>query len=210
MISILASGIVPTSSFASKPAPGSSSTNLPLTYQVPTIQIMSSLSLSTVQTLPYPFGSLPPPPPQSGTSPPRGGAAAVNAAPAVRLLATGPNYKSPFFVLSTPADRTAAATEGSTVWALSMQSWGAQIDELVDVGSYAEALTLLDTLDTTALPDKVSRRITLALDFPLVMLVSPDFPFRIHGRLIFEACTRLSPSPRGSSSRRSRLSLILI
>lgn len=36
-----------------------------------------------------------------------------------------------------------------------MADWGEQIDELVDAGAYANALTLLDTLDTTALPDKV-------------------------------------------------------
>lgn len=36
-----------------------------------------------------------------------------------------------------------------------MADWGEQIDELVDAGSYADALALLDTLDTTALPDKV-------------------------------------------------------
>jgi hypothetical protein len=36
-----------------------------------------------------------------------------------------------------------------------MQPWGNQIDELVDNGSYAEALALIETLDDAILQDKV-------------------------------------------------------
>jgi hypothetical protein len=36
-----------------------------------------------------------------------------------------------------------------------MKPWPEQVDELVKDGSYSAALALLDTLDETALPDKV-------------------------------------------------------
>jgi hypothetical protein len=36
-----------------------------------------------------------------------------------------------------------------------MKPWGEQVDELIDAGKYAEALALLDTIDTVLLPDKV-------------------------------------------------------
>lgn len=37
---------------------------------------------------------------------------------------------------------------------LCMQSWGQQINELVDSGSYVEALALLETVDQAMMPDK--------------------------------------------------------
>jgi hypothetical protein len=57
-------------------------------------------------------------------------------------------------LVSTPTEKVAAA-EGSTIWVLSMQSWGAQVDELLDAGSYTDALALLDTIDRALLDDKV-------------------------------------------------------
>ena len=36
-----------------------------------------------------------------------------------------------------------------------MRPWSEQIGELVEAGSYADALALLDIVDVTALPDKV-------------------------------------------------------
>lgn len=36
-----------------------------------------------------------------------------------------------------------------------MKPWGEQIDELVDTGSYADALALLESIDSVVLPDKV-------------------------------------------------------
>lgn len=36
-----------------------------------------------------------------------------------------------------------------------MQNWGAQIDDLVEAGSYDDALKLLDTVDQVVLEDKV-------------------------------------------------------
>lgn len=66
-------------------------------------------------------------------------------------------------MLSTPTEKTAAAAQGSTIWLLTMQSWGAQIDELVDAGAYEEALLLLDTIDVAVLEDKVSLQMTCLL-----------------------------------------------
>ncbi|PSR72950.1 hypothetical protein PHLCEN_2v11187 [Hermanssonia centrifuga] len=39
-----------------------------------------------------------------------------------------------------------------------MKPWGEQIDELVDAGSYADALALLESIDSVVLPDKDSRQ----------------------------------------------------
>ncbi|KAG8887443.1 Vacuolar morphogenesis protein 6 [Tulasnella sp. 332] len=127
----------------------------PLTYQVPTVQVMSALTLSTVQTIPFPFTA--DKASDRPQSPPRAAPAGSNTT-SVRLLSPSPNYKSPLFLSSTPTDRTAAAVEGTTIWAFTMRPWGEQIDELVDAGQYADALTLIDTLDKEALSDKDARQ----------------------------------------------------
>jgi hypothetical protein len=57
--------------------------------------------------------------------------------------------------MTTPTDKTAASTEGSSIWCFSMRPWSEQIDELVTAGQYSDALALLDTVDDTLLPDKV-------------------------------------------------------
>lgn len=95
------------------------------------------------QSLPFPFNSPPPTLPPAPTN------------YTLRLLTPSPSAKSPLFLVSTPTDRTTAASEGSSIWCLRMKPWGEQVDELVDVGKYAEALTLLDTIDAAFLPDKV-------------------------------------------------------
>lgn len=59
--------------------------------------------------------------------------------------------------MTTPADKSMAAAQGSTIWLLIMQGWELQIDELVDAGKYTEALMLLDTIDQTVLENKVCR-----------------------------------------------------
>jgi len=58
-------------------------------------------------------------------------------------------------LVSTPTDRTTAASEGSTIWCIRIKPWGEQADELIDAGKYAEALALLDVIDVALLPDKV-------------------------------------------------------
>ena len=71
-----------------------------------------------------------------------------------RLLTTSSQNKAPLFLITTPVDRTTAASDGSALWMLCMQSWGQQINELVDSGSYVEALALLETVDQAMMPDK--------------------------------------------------------
>ncbi|KAK7032798.1 rab guanyl-nucleotide exchange factor [Favolaschia claudopus] len=108
------------------------------------VQIRSSISLLATQTLSFPFK-------ESSSSPSPVGNATV------RLLTASASAKSPLFFVTTPTDRTAATAEGSTIWEFKMKSWDAQIDELVVAGQYSEALALLETIDTTALPDKEQR-----------------------------------------------------
>jgi hypothetical protein len=107
------------------------------------LQIHSSISLQLSQSLPLPFNS-----PQPTSSP-----APTNYT--LRLLTPSPSAKSPLFMISTPTDRTTAASEGSTIWCIRMKPWGEQADELIDAGKYAEALALLDIIDVALLPDKV-------------------------------------------------------
>jgi hypothetical protein len=115
----------------------------PSFYSSPVLQIQSSISLQLSQSLPLPFNS-----PQSTSSP-----APTNYT--LRLLTPSPFAKSPVFLVSTPTDRTTAASEGSTIWCIRMKPWGEQVDELIDAGKYAEALALLDIIDVALLPDKV-------------------------------------------------------
>jgi hypothetical protein len=60
------------------------------------------------------------------------------------------------FVVSTPTDRAALASEGSTIWMFRMRPWGEQVDELVAAGEYDSALALLETVEQVALADKVT------------------------------------------------------
>lgn len=80
---------------------------------------------------------------------------------AARLLTSSPSSKSPLFLVSTPTDRTTAAAAGSTVWAFHMKPWGEQVNELVEAGSYSDALALLESIDEALLSDKVRARITI-------------------------------------------------
>lgn len=106
--------------------------------QSSTIQVTSTLSLLPVQTLnPQLFEST------------------DSIKPSFIRLLTSSQGKSPVFFLSTPIDKTAAAAEGSRLWKLCMHPWNEQIDELVEKGSYLEALALLESIDEALLPDKV-------------------------------------------------------
>lgn len=110
--------------------------------QCPVVELHSSLSLQTVQSFTLPALA-------SGTS------TGPNMNHTIRLLTASPAAKAPVFAVSTPTERNAAASEGSSIWMLQMRSWGDQIDELVDKEKYADALALLETLDTATLVDKV-------------------------------------------------------
>lgn len=104
---------------------------------VQSLQIRSSLSQVPPQTLSLPF--------RNDASP-----------SSARLLTPSSSAKSPVFFITTPTDRTVAASEGSTIWKMDMRPWSEQIDEFVEQGQYSDALSLLETLDQAVLPDKVS------------------------------------------------------
>ncbi|KAF8311952.1 hypothetical protein DL93DRAFT_2060501 [Clavulina sp. PMI_390] len=120
----------------------------PASTTQPRIQVRSTLSLSNVQTLAHPF-----PAPTPTTAPT---ATATEDNVLMRVLTASPNSRSPAFVLTTPTDK-ASAMQGSTIWMLNMQSWAAQLDELVDAEKYEEALMLLDIIDPASLEDKPRR-----------------------------------------------------
>lgn len=124
---------------------GSSSPTAAQPSYVPSsvVQIQSILTLQHTQSLVYPF---------NGTTPTAGTAVAI------RLITPSAAAKSPLYFLTTPIDRTAATSEGSKLWQLTMKPWADQIDELVIEERYADALALIDTLDATLLPDKVIMR----------------------------------------------------
>lgn len=125
-----------------QPDNSSSSTSSPPTFiSSPVVEIRSSLSLTPVQTLPFP------PPPDDIPSPP--------IQHTVRLLTASSAGQGSLFVVTTPSEKATAAAAGSAIWQFQMRPWSEQVDELVEVGSYAEALALLDTVDVAVLPDKV-------------------------------------------------------
>ncbi|KAJ7039656.1 hypothetical protein C8F04DRAFT_1086112 [Mycena alexandri] len=144
IFSVLPPGSIPPPS----PKPCAESSGIPPQPTItPTtaVQIRSSTSLLPTQTLSFPFND----PSSSSTPPP------TNAT--VRLMTASAGAKSPLFLVTIPTDRATAAAEGSTIWQFKMKSWDAQIDELVAAGQYADALTLLDTIDVIALADKEQR-----------------------------------------------------
>jgi hypothetical protein len=143
----------------------SSAISIAALAQTPTIpnsalQIRSALSLQPVQTLKYPFIE----DPTQASSPPTAKSGPAAKQPIIpphtlRLLTTSPGTGpgAPTFVLSTPTDRAALASEGSTLWALILKPWREQVDELVRAGKYADALALLGVVSVQ--PDDPTRHI---------------------------------------------------
>ncbi|KAI0925948.1 hypothetical protein AcW1_008241 [Taiwanofungus camphoratus] len=141
VFSIIPPGSVPSSQVEGNHGSTSSQTSF---IPSPVIEIRSTLSLSAVQTLPFP---------------PLSTSASQSAAShTVRLLTPSTAVKSSLFLVTTPTDRAAATLVGSTIWQFRMKSWSEQIDELVEAGSYAEALALLETIDSVVLADKERRQ----------------------------------------------------
>lgn len=126
----------------------------------PVVQIISSLTMQPVQTLSFP--------PTTSVSP--------LATCTIRLLTSSPAAKAPLFLVVTPNDRTTAAAEGSSIWQFRMKSWGDQIDELVQRGLYSDALSLLGTLDTVLLPDKVRFHLYIQLQIIPIFYRTNDEP----------------------------------
>jgi hypothetical protein len=141
IFSILPPGTVPVPENGDTSLPSGSALVVPQSSLIPSpvVQVISSLTTQSVQTLPFP--------PTSSAS-----SAAICT---IRLLTSSPAAKAPIFLVATPSDRTAATSEGSSIWQIRMRSWGDQIDELVQRCLYSDALSLLDTLDQALLPDKV-------------------------------------------------------
>jgi len=153
VFSVLPAGTVPvhpvdTSSSTSTQQTQAQSQSQPYPSFIPTtvVQIHSSLSLLPNQTIPFPFSS---PSGSDRTLPAPSGNATI------RLMTSSPSAKSPLFLVTTPTDKASATAEGSTIWQFDMKPWAEQIDELVQVGQYADALVLLDTIEEAVLPDKV-------------------------------------------------------
>lgn len=118
----------------------------------PVLQIRSVGTLFAVQTLCFPPASA------SGTTSRSTPSASSTSPPQVRLLTPSSGNKPPIFIVVSPTDRATLEREGSTIWQLEMQSWGQQIDELVEKGEFEEALGLLDSVDNVILEDKDERR----------------------------------------------------
>lgn len=142
VFSIFPAGTIPNQTQPTDSPPQGSTQSQPSFNSTSVIQIRSSLSLQVSQTLPFPFNV-----PTSEVNPTQ------NAL--VRLMTPSPSAKSPLYALTTPVDKIAAASEGSSIWRFTMKPWAEQIDELVLAGKYSDALALLDILDEDQLPDKV-------------------------------------------------------
>ncbi|KAF8183418.1 hypothetical protein BJ912DRAFT_1144866 [Pholiota molesta] len=142
IFSVLPAGTVP----QAEPSLAAFSATQPSFIPTSVIQVQSSLSLQIIQRLPFPFNA-------SETT------AIKNAL--IRLMTPSNTNKSPLYVVTTPVDKTTAASEGSSIWRFTMKPWSDQLDELVLAGQYSDALALLDTLDEAAIPDKDQRRIRI-------------------------------------------------
>ena len=143
MLAVMPSGTVPISQLNGTLEPAASNSQASTSFvPSPVLEIRSSISLSPVQSLPFP-------PPPSEEQP---NAAATQHT--VRLLTVLP-AKSSLFLVTTPTDRATATAQGSSIWQFRMRPWNEQIDELVQAGAYSDALALLDLIDTASLPDKV-------------------------------------------------------
>lgn len=137
------SGTVPSSQLTGTTNSAASTSQTSTSFiSSPVLEIRSSISLSPVQTLPFP-----PPPADEQPN-------ATTIQHTVRLLTAFPT-KSCLFLITTPTDRATANAQGSSIWQFRMRPWNEQVDELVQAGAYSDALALLDLIGTASLPDKV-------------------------------------------------------
>lgn len=138
IFSTFPAGTVPTQSLETIPTSGAQAQ--PSFNSTTVVQIRSSLSLQISQSMSFPFNRADPNATQNAN---------------IRLMTSSSSVQCPLYMMTTPTDKTAASTEGSSIWCFSMRPWPEQIDELVTAGQYSDALALLDTVDDTLLPDKV-------------------------------------------------------
>ena len=143
------------------PAPGAVSSLTrqqaqdPLTA-VPTIHIHSIPNLTPTQAIRVP-------PVESGSSAARP-VSIIDVPPAptvqaARLLTAGPSGKAPLAVVTHALSDTSTASI-SQIYLLTLNSWQKQLDDLIALGSYEEALSLLNALDSPEhyLPDFENRQ----------------------------------------------------
>ena len=142
IFSVLPAGTVP--SHPSDPVSGFIQTAL--------VEIRSSLSLVVSQSVPFPFDVSESP---MKVTPATTGHVASVANAQIRLMTATAGAKAPLYAITTPADKTIAANEGSSLWKFDMKPWTEQIDELVLEKKYSDALALLDVLDDEQVSDKV-------------------------------------------------------
>lgn len=137
------------SSHGSSLLPPSTTANLPAH---PSIQIQSSTTLTTLQTIALP--TLIP----NSTTGPLHAHALHHLTPSLPPSSQSSEPRPPLFVVSTPTERSGLAAEGgSKLWWISFQDVGLTVDELVSDGSYAEALALAQTADDRQLPNRTER-----------------------------------------------------
>ncbi|KAF9532490.1 hypothetical protein CPB83DRAFT_846876 [Crepidotus variabilis] len=145
--------VLPAGTVASQGSNTENMNNPPVSNQTALIQVRSSISLQVIQHLQFPF--------DVALSSNATGTAGLTPAPSnaqLRLMTSSFAAKSPLFLMTTPLDKTAAASEGSSLWRFNMKPWIDQIDELVMDGKYSDALTLLETLDECQITDKDQRK----------------------------------------------------
>lgn len=137
------------SSHGSSLLPPSTTANLPAH---PSIQIQSSTTLTTLQTIALP--TLIP----NSTTGPLHAHALHHLTPSLPPSSQSSEPRPPLFVVSTPTERSGLAAEGgSKLWWISFQDVGLTVDELVSDGSYAEALALAQTADDRQIPNRTER-----------------------------------------------------
>jgi hypothetical protein len=78
---------------------------------------------------------------------------------AARLLTAGPSGKAPLAVVTHALSDTSTAST-SQIYLLTLNTWQKQLDDLIALGSYEEALSLLNALDSPQhyLPDVEERQ----------------------------------------------------
>lgn len=128
----------------------------PLTA-LPTVHIHSAPTLSPVQALRVPVPSKQPDRPVSILDVPP-----TPVAQSARLLTLSPTSRPTLAIVTNSASENSQTTTGSSdskIWILSGRSWTAQIDQLVSLGEYQQALALLQSIDNAdfAVPDAMDR-----------------------------------------------------
>ena len=126
--------MAPVAGGAESPANSSNSA-----IQSPSLQIRSALSNKTLESFVYPFADA---------------TMSNSSTHAIRLLTTSSSAKGVLYFLTTPTERNALLSEGSTMWCLRSRSWDEQIDNYLQRREYEDTIQLLGILDIVIFPEK--------------------------------------------------------